>query len=435
MAATTLLASCAKEEGNTVKTGEGETTYAGINITLPASVATRADDPNAGLPGEKALTELGVFIIDNNNGRLDYKFLNVNETNFTETTVDGKKVLTGTTASAIPTVTGTKKVFVVANPTAALKTKLQTSGATAMNAMAFGLTTDKFITGTVTSMVMTGAYTGNSGLLDMTVVKTAAEAQAAPVAITIGRNLSKVVLQEGPEYNVTGGTSNLSWTIVNEAKDAHFIKQAATLYSTVPAEAKTDDTHAYWSNFTSNGDDTYIGVVGAGVDAKAATYAQSKYVFENLPTEFLNGNTTAARIKGVFIPTTTYGGISSGVPTTTTISSGATFLRSKIDGTYWTLAGATAAVAAVYNGHDSVAEDFTTYTNGVGYYTIYVNDGQGNKGVLRNGYYLMQINEVRGPGSPTPNVVPETPVEDDTNIVTKVEVLNWDFMKSISDIQ
>ncbi len=47
----------------------------------------------------------------------------------------------------------------------------------------------------------------------------------------------------------------------------------------------------------------------------------------------------------------------------------------------------------------------------------------------------MQINEVRGPGSPTEPTDPIIPIEQDTNLGVDITVLNWDFMKSVQDIQ
>lgn len=449
LAATTLLASCAKEDGinNESQTGTGEQTYAGISITLPASAGTRAEDPNAGINAEKAITTVGVYIVDNATARLDYKVLTVAADFNAPTTNGSTQQVYYTAKTAVPTVTGMKKVYVVANPPASLQSKLGASGATAMNAIAFGSPKTDFLTGTLTSMVMTGAY---SGLLNMTEPVSATDAvdPTKLISITIGRNLSKAVLQKGEDYAVTpaGSTTTLTWSLSNEAKDAHFIKQTNSLYYTVPASAIAAGTgagDAYWTNFTETAVD-YIDVLPYGTgDNKTAAYVESKYMFENLPAAFHQGNTTAARIKGVFKPATVYSGVTAGVPTVdAAFAQGTTFMLSRIDGSYWTEAGAAAAAAANYNGHSTAnfATDFATYTDGVGYYTIWVNDGLGNMGVNRNGYYLMQINEVRGPGQPTdpttdPTIDPTEPIAEDTNLGVEITVLNWDFLKSIQDIQ
>jgi hypothetical protein len=79
--------------------------------------------------------------------------------------------------------------------------------------------------------------------------------------------------------------------------------------------------------------------------------------------------------------------------------------------------------------------DFLLYPGGVGYYTIYVNDGATPSviGVDRNSYYLMQISKVIGPGTPEETTV-LPPVQEDTNLGVEVTVLNWDFKKSEQDI-
>jgi hypothetical protein len=395
---------------------------------------------------------VGVYIVDVNTARLDYAVLTV-ATDFTSSVdaVSNRQVFTAT--KAVPTVTGDKKVYVVANPTTNLQNKLGASGATAMNAIAYGSPKADFLTGTLTSMVMSGAYTATSGTLDMNTPISAADAvlPANIVPITIGRNLAKAVLQQGPGYKVIpeGSTTTLTWTLINEAKDAYFIQQTPvapalykSLYSEVPASAlvpATGASDAYWTNFSGMTGADYIPVLVKGTDAKTAAYADSKYMFENYPAAFHEGNTTAARIKGVFVPAEVFDwdGTAGAPKVNAGFMSGTTFLRSRVDGTYWTETGAADAAAANYNGHSTATfdTDFDKYTNGVGYYTIWVNDGAGNMGVMRNGYYLMQINEVRGPGSPTETVDPIVPVADDTNLGVEIDVLHWDFMKSIQDIQ
>jgi len=441
LATSFALASCSMEDGASSKKGDGKDTYAGVSISIPVGFLTKAEDPTAGISGEKTITTIGVYIVDQNNFRLDYMVLT--SAQFTGPVTDANNRSVYTATAAVPTVTGNKKVYVVANPNVAMQTKLASSGSTFMNAIPFGMAETNFLNTsgtTLNSMVISGAYTATGGILDMTTVMTAADAvqTANLVPITIQRNLSKAVVQQGSSYAVIGGTTTLTWAPMNNANDAYLLPQSAgTLYSTIPGGAESNASHAYWNNFSTPVAGDFIPVLAyGGSDAKTAAYDQSKYMFENMPTTFHQGNTTAVRIKGIFVPANTYTGITAGVPSpaTGTITSGQDFYRSKIDGSYWTQAGRDAAITAGYNSHSAVA-DFTYYQGGVGYYTIWVNDGAGNKGVKRNGYYLMQINEVRGPGIPDPIVPPLPPVEDDTNLGVVITVLNWDYMKSEQNIQ
>lgn len=438
LAAIMAFTSCSKNDSaDEYKTGNGAETYIGVSIALPFFSGTRAEDGTAGIAAEKLISTIAIFIVEGINA--DYEILDVNATNFAHTTVDNREIYTGKVA--IPTTTGIKKVYAVANLTSDIISKLTVSGYTAMNAAAFGLTDDKFLTiaspTVLTSMVMSGAYTANGGLLDLSVAQTAEEAIASPIEITINRNLSKAVVQQASTYHVTGGTTTLSWTLINKANDANFLLQGTgTHYSIVPAGATNNDAHAYWSNFSGMiGTPDYINVLSYGTgDAKTAAYAESKYMFENYPTDFYAGNTTAARIKGVFVPTTVFENLSAGTPVAAeAFASGNDFYRSNIDGTYWTLMGRDAAILHNYNGHTATT-DFIHYAGGVGYYTIWVNDGT-NNGVDRNSYYLMQITEVRGPGSPTEPINPIVQVEEDTYIGVSIIVLNWDFKKSEQIIQ
>lgn len=461
LAATTLLAaSCAKEnEGGTKPADvevEGQKTYAVVDVALPASVGvTRAYDQFAGFAAEKKVAEIGIFIVDNASARVDYEVFDV-DTDFEALPVGNqpgdRQIFTGKVA--VQTVTGVKTVYAVANPSANLLNKLATSGATATNDVAFKMPKTDFLNGALTSMAMSGVHNGD---LDMTEPQTAAEAIADPIAITIERNLAKVVLQQGSKYEVIGGTTTLVWATVAEARDSYFMRQTEgsvykTLYGTVPAAALTSASHPYWTNFTDHrlpAAGEYISLPAYDAQRKSsATYAMSKYMFENMPEDddsFLVGNTTAARLKGVFDPTTIYNGTgvtaySPGTPMPANgFTAGEDFYRSKLDGTYWTLAGMNAVIAAGYNGHDNT-NDFLFYEGGVGYYTIYVHADEANeykKGVTRNTFYLLGVNEVRGPGTPE-NELPDdpfVPVPEDTNMSSEITVENWDFQSSEQHIQ
>lgn len=441
LAASFLFAACSdKQDPNPNMKAKGKPTFAGVSITLPSDVVTRAEEAGAGITGEKSIATIGVYISDKNNGQFDYQILNVSD--FAKTTNGSNQSIYKANVS-VKTTTGIKYIYVVANPTTMLQNKLQSVMGTAMNPVAFGLAEGAFLTtsgATLNNMVLSGAYTATGGEYDMSVPQTSEQALATPAEITINRNLAKVVLQKGSTYRVTDGTTTLTWTVVTKAKDAHFLPQSSgTLYKMVPAEAPGSTAHAYWNNFSGLAGNSaeYINVLeyGAG-DKKDAAYAESKYVFENAPTALYAGNTTAARLKGIYKPTKIFGSIVSGAPQDVggSFVAGTDFYRSKKDGSYWTLTGRDAAISTQYNGHLATG-DFLYYQGGVGYYTIYVQSDTGVKEVARNNYYLLQVNEVRGPGSPTENDDPTLPVQDDTYLGVKVTVQNWNMQMSGHDVQ
>jgi hypothetical protein len=465
LAATTLLASCVKEDANGIgnENAKGQETYAGVNIMIPVeSVGTRAEDSSVGAAGEKTINTIGVYIVDSE-GSFDYEVFDVSS--FAETTIGGRRVFT--MQAGVKTVTGSKKVFVVANPkptaagTSNLQTKIEAMRATAINAVGTTLPVSDFMTLTgagnatkVTGMVMSGAIhtafdlgvqtndnTPGTGALDAANIKN----------VVLERNLAKVVLREGTTYTVVDGTTTLTWQLGGAAKDAYLISQTAatpastSLYATPPAgalDATTGNTHTYWNNFTSlktaSVPNEWIAVQNntAYSNGKAAEYPFSKFCFENYrtATDRFAGNTTTAIIKGVFVPTVVVKNYTANAPVqgiSTDADTDGSFWLNKKNNTYWNTVAKTAAVTS----GDYVEADFAYYAAGVGYYTIYVQDANNDVGVKRNSYYLLDINEVRGPGRPEIDVDPNEPLEADTYLAISAEVKHWDFQNSSHNIQ
>jgi hypothetical protein len=453
LAATLLAAACSKESDNTTTTGDGNETYAGVNITIPAeALGVRGEDSAAGIAAEKTITTIGVYIIDAETGRFDYEVYPTSSFNLTGQTY--------TMQAGIKTVTGSKKLFVVANPEtavgggSALVSKLATMRGTALNAVGMGLPVSNYYytTGTtLNSMVLSGGITTAFTLGLQTDDDTAGTGALDPAnvkAVTLERNLAKVVLRQASSMPVTGGTTTLSWLLRGEAKDAFLIPQPSlsSLYAAVPADATVSpagDTHAYWNNFTKV---TTTGITAtefipvlaatASTAGTQATFAQSKYCFENYQTDRYAGNTTTAIIKGVFIPTDVVTAFTAGAPVVTAggpVDVDGSFWLNKKNNSYWTTVAKEAAVGA--DAANYPATDFVKYTGGVGYYTLYVQDNAGDVGVKRNRYYLLTINKVLGPGRPSVDVDPNNPLEKDTYLAISATVRHWDLQQSAHSLE
>ncbi len=457
MIATMALASCANDDaangGN--NNGEGTDTFAGITVILP-DTATRAEDANAGINAEKDLKTIGIYIVDVNTGRFDYQILDVNATNFTSSNeaVTNRPIRTANVA--IKTVTGDKKVFVVANAvaaatgTSALQSAIDSKRGAMVNPIGIGLAAtdfyfltagvlDRMVISGVSAQIALGVQTNNS--TDTNGALNAANL----VSVSIERNLAKVVMQKGPDYAVVGGTTTLTWALGGMAKDSFFVPQtsATSLYAAVPAAAEGDKTDAYWDNFSAVSAATipaadYISVLAAGTDANTATAAEGKYCFENFrTTKLFEGNTTTAVIKGQFVPAEVYymDGTTLKKGTSANLDASKDFYWSKVDGNYYTNDARAEVVNNGINGHTNSVTDFKYYAAGVGYYHVYVQDAAGVRGVKRNSYYLLQINKVTGPGTPLLDPEETDPLDEDSFIAVSVTVKYWDFQKSGHNIQ
>jgi hypothetical protein len=444
LATIVAIPSCTRENSNTPD-GNGQETYASFTITLPEGSATRALDDNAGTSAEKTVSTIGIYIIDEGDGTLHFAKKAISE--FTGPVDNGDDGRVYTSKFGVKTTTGTKTVVVLVNPTDAVHNRLLNIRKNALGSNGFGLASTDFKTGNspVTSLVMTGANTG----VALSTVQDEAAAIDDPEAVTISRNLAKVVVEKvaPAEYEVTGGTlTSFQYTLVAEARDAHLTEQDHPLFYTVPAEIADPApyTGTYFDNFTglvAGTGATYASVLENTVGKTSPT---GFYTFENGAGTPYAGNTTAVRLKGVYTPdkdkvtVVTGYNAETGVKTLagTAVATGTSFYL-RYNGEYWT---ETAHAAALDPGKDYTllaAEFSKKYEDGVGYYTILVQDAEGVKAVKRNYYYLLQVKRVLGPGSPTETEIsdPEKPVEDDTYLAVEATVLPWNFQSSAHDIQ
>lgn len=82
------------------------------------------------------------------------------------------------------------------------------------------------------------------------------------------------------------------------------------------------------------------------------------------------------------------------------------------------------------------------YTNGSGYYNIWVNDMKGTDGqylniapVFRNDWYDLTINSIKLPGSPDASIDTGEPIHPDTNVGITLTVRNWNKVNHNVDLQ
>ncbi len=434
-----LMASCAKDDLGGRLTN-GDQTFAGFSISIPmGSPASRAGETGTGYASdiESTITKVGVFVVGN--GSVDKLFLETSGTDFEFDAATG----IATAKKAVSTTTGNKDIYVVANYTADLKTALSVLDASEFENYVIALDESGFMTDGV-SLVMTGK-TPNQTLTAMTAQEALAPANLKEVEVY--RNLAKVVVRYGTASasTIQGGGRHLSleFGLFSKARGAFLYNTpnagaTATAFTTVPAAAKADETHAYWSNFSSNN----VGAAAANwvaVNAYAATPTFSSlaglYAHENVYAagELFSGNVTAARIRGQYVPDTTITGYdaTSGDKTQTDTSGGSagvTFYRHR-DGSCWSEAAYTAATANSTDVKHILPAYFSgPYTDGWGYYRINVMDQARALSVMRNNYYDLAIESITGPGSPlqeSPGTTVNDPIDENSFVAVKVKVMPW----------
>ncbi len=445
LTATVLFSSCSKQEEGGGATGKD--TYMGISISIPAP---KAQTDAVTKDWEKKINSLAVYILDAN-GTLHY------DDNLAFVS-DGSGGYKGT--AAIKTTTGSKTIYVVANPTAAIKAKIATLRAAAFGTNGLGFAEGEYVVSTGAEASKYIVMTGSSAY-SLTEVRdaTQAVADANLVPVVIERNVAQVVVNFKQGFSnvadVLGGVvANAQFAPEAKAQNAFLAAQAGnlTLFGQIalfPVPALGDDSNVYFDNFSGVG--TYQPVstsTGAVADLKTAA---SFYCLENNiigSTGGVNnkraGNTTQARIKLQYTPATVVNSFvaATGVRTTAAGVANANFYIYKLDNSYW---NQTAYDAAIASGQAAFAADkfSAVYENGWCFYKIYVQNAAGTIQTLRNNFYELTINKISGPGSPYDPADedpqdpedPTDPIEENSYLSISVTIRPWDLQSSTHILQ
>ncbi len=388
-----ILASCSKEESGKNPANGGQETYIGVALTFPK---TKANDTSVSKAWEDEVTEAGIYVV-NPNGTVDGAVLPVNAS--------------GVAQGTLKTTTGTKDIYVIANPTQAIKDKIAAVRGAAFGANGGGYVITDFVT-SGTSMVMSGSRLGET-----LVLQTMDEATAAPLAFNIYRNVAQVVVNTNKNWaaaSVTGGAiTDLKFCLESKALDSYLVPQGAigSYYTMFNPWA---DNAAYYANFSTLNKVDYVTVSAQGdasVDHSYLNAVNSFYCFENRIASKHVGNTTAARIRGIFTPAANTV-VTAYVPATKTrtlgtIAAGTDFYVKKSDNSYWSQAAYDAAVDGVTG--DMVAANFYYYKGGYAHYRIWVQNASNVVEANRNNFYELTIDKITGPGTPGDPTDPEYP--------------------------
>lgn len=419
--ALTALASCNNENEipGTNPEVTGVPTHAAFSVKVSSTANTRdaaATDDN-GVVQEQKIGSLKVFIF--NGGVL-------------ETTGDITLNENNEGTATLPTTTGPKEIYAVANPktdmTLNVGQTLDEFKALAVNAGTTSATPDENIAGE-------NVFTMIGSVVTTLTEQTAAQALASRINITVSRGAAKVQLQ----YDATKVTQNQDLKgVFSEPK--YLVAQMNTKmflprkdYELTPNGADGEPNQV-----DGNNDHTFDHLTTVPADmtaAKAAVnpwdnaFANSFYTAENVNEAPTTGNTTFALVQLKYTPDN-----SEIQGSNTTLTAGTFYVLRKTDGTNLIYADNTEAQTAQQSVAGSTVK---TYTGGLCYYRVNLRDItktvlKEKYCVLRNNYYkinITQINSLGGNSTTDPEVIvptdPDTPLETETHISANILIAPW----------
>ena len=477
LAAVLLFASC-KNDKNQPNDQEKADAFISFTFNLPqggtrAGVADKnAGDLYVGTEAEQAIKGVRVVLFDPDSKEAKYSFdYNITGDGKTAPTGDGIAP-NGTAATTARFTTKAEGVvnqeyqmLAIVNPTSAVK-DATAQGKYLADALAA-------IETTVDDLKANGILMSNDrGLVTVATNQmkaTDAEAEQAPVAVSVDRILAKVFVGGNPTFE-NGELTNIKWQLnVTNTKTYIFRQFGKTALDGFPDETATDastrfDRYAKDPNFLAsefnNADFTYLEGTPALTGNFGYNDADGQYCLENTmdaPMQKHNG-TTSFVLSGTWTPTN-HDGITFTAGETWYSYQGFTFTKAKMveykgiiedatqDGKLeinGTPAGFKAALKAALNSTTNkltvdaqgdvtasgTFEGIKAYKDGACYYQTnlirHFNDtqsgkdmGYGRYGVVRNNIYKINISKISQPGEP--DVVNEKDDDDDDD-PTKVFV-------------
>lgn len=427
MLSTMLLAvGCNKEDGgNRVTPEAGVKTYASFSVSL-LNQSTRAasNDPNA-VTEETKISHLYIYIF--NGGVLETKG---------QITLDVNNK--GTTALA--TTTGTKTIYAVPNYNA--------KGAIGSLQSDF----EKQLIAATDIAEENGFFM--AGKTEATLIeRTEADAKQDGnlIKISVARGAAKVQMQFGtnvpvkPVVNAT--VADAKFTLAQQNSQMYLAKLIAGEFSpkgktAEQTDANTDGTYDHLAKLPTTDDE--FKWINAGTTYQN-TYADSKYLAENVNEAPTTGNTSYVLVSLQVTPQATAD--ATGNVTATPLTPNTTFyVLAKKNATSGKITFATKddkilyfeqnADATTYKGTQVNLNDYEVleYTNGISYYRLNIRDIRKTAltekyAVNRNHYYKVNITEISNLGFNTATgtipTEPTTPLETQTYISADITIEPW----------
>lgn len=429
MLSTMLLAvGCNKEDGgNRVTPEAGVKTYASFSVSL-LNQSTRAasNDSNAD-EKETKIRDLNIYIF--NGGVLETKGQITLNT-------DNKGI------TALATTTGTKTIYAVANYNNAQEAigSLQSDFEKQLIAATDIAEENGFFMAGKTEATLTER------------TEEEAKQEANLIQISVARGAAKVQMQFGTNVPVkpvvNASVADAKFTLAQQNSQMYLAKLTAGEFSPsgTTAEQKDDDRDGTYDHLTKlPTTDVEFKWINAATTYQN-TYANSKYLAENVNEAPTTGNTSYVLVSLQVTPQATAD--ATGNVTATPLVAGTTFYvlakkelaSGKITFAlkdnqilYFSQASDATAYKAA-QGVDLAAYDVETYTNGISYYRLNIRDIRETTltkkyAVNRNHYYKVNITEISNLGfntaAGTIPTEPTTPLETQTHISADITIEPW----------
>lgn len=391
----------------TTPDGSGEKTYISLRLTSPRTYATQA-----GTVAESDINTVDVFIYDAGGFLKDHQ---------TFTTFSNTTGATWTSTTVMPTTTGTKQVFAVVNmPSSIAAGSFPTVNSLTSVANVLSVadvsTANDFVMASDVQTEIFASWDGTTGPAPAGNV----------VSLDVKRLASKFTLEEKATLALTGidgGTISNIMFAVGQINTSSYIAQKK-VSGTV--ESTNHVFTAVGAGLTAippaTADYTALNPFGTAITSLGA-----KYALENTNDNTLAGNLTYISVRAEFIPDDiyTYAGSSWSLGANPAATATTFACIKTTTGNLYFASNADAAQYIIDNSLSGAT--ILDYTNGICYYTIYVNKAN-NYDVYRNDFYQAKIDRILGLGDAAPGPVnPITPVATVTNIEVEITVLPWNL--------
>ena len=426
LAATTLFASCDKDNSNNGLEENGKATTMKVSINFPTVPQTRATgDPNA-TDNEAEVKTVDVFVYYGNSGNFGtHKHLDASD--FTYAGSDGiadKYTVT----TKVPTTTGAKSVFAGINLPSSVVSSLVNQP---MNSLYSTVQTlgRSDLTGT------NGFVMFSTESVDRIFVEDEND-PANNLTVKCQRLVAKVTVETSATVDVSGIPgllADLQFAINNFNTKIFMMQGDADEYQDpnwlMSAYVGSDPVAA--ADFSQAVNADYAPVLSRALIANPTIdqYAP-RYAAENTSEGKRQKEITRATVRATFIPrditSGTTGNFTVNTTQTSTVQTFYAVTPSVEEGTsYFFNVTAANAFAAEFGG------SVITYNDGYCYWNIFLNKNALNPtynrwDVLRNDFYKCNITRIVAPGYPNPDVKdPEETPDVDTNISADIEILFW----------
>ena len=424
LAATTLFASCDKNNDGIDVIDEGKTTSMKVSINFPRAETRATSDLNA-TQNEAEVKTVDVFIYYTNSGAFGtHKHLAAGD--FTEASSNGTADIY-TVNSKIQTTTGAKSVFAGINLPQTVVDALKNKPMSELISTAQTMSRTE-MAGSTTGFVMFSTEAVNAVFVE------SETDPANSITLRCQRLVAKVTVETSETLDVAGvpGTlGNLQFAISNFNTKLFLLQGEAPLHKDPNWSKDVYDANPIAAAADFNNDLVYANIWNCKDNGapKISDYSPL-YAAENTSEAKRKKEISRATVRATFIPRD----ITEGTTGNFTVNDGhgitspQTFYAvtpSVEAGTSYFFSSTIAGAFATEKGGTVV-----TYTGGYCYWDIFLNKNAPNAlnrwDVLRNDFYKCNITRIVAPGRNTPDVPdPEVTPDVETNITADIQILFW----------